>query len=253
VSSNLNLTQLTSAQENKEVTINDTNAEIDAAITVKADFAIDATDTRTLTDAEFQRTNIFHLTAGGIDAAGTLTVPAVSRGVFAVVNETGFDVTITIAAQGVTPPVVPLGSAEAVLMTCDGVNVRAVAAVGGSQGVFSLSSSGHVVALSTATNFNITSFVNKGFTFKITVDETENLILTNYDVEFYAKDTFLAADLLYQVTGIDPTTGAPNWSDQLVVWLRDEDATGELHMRINNTDASNQGTFTVTIEIYQLP
>lgn len=253
MSNNLGLTQVTSAQEDKEVTINDQSGEIDAAITVAADFAIDATDTRTLTSAEFRRNNMFHITSGGIDAAGTLTVPAVSRGIFAVVNETSFDITVTVSGQSETPPVVPTGSAEAVLMICDGVDVRAIASTGGSQGIFSFSSSGHPVLASTATNFNITSFVNKGFSFKITVDETGNLITANYDVEFYGKDTFAAADLLYQVTGIDPTTGAPNWSDQLPVWIRDEDGTSELHMRINNTDGGNTGTFTVTIDIYQLP
>jgi hypothetical protein len=130
-----------------------------------------------------------------------------------------------------------------------------VAAVGNvsNLGIFNFTSSGHNVALSTATNFNLTSFVNKGFTYKITVDETAGLVTGTYDLEFYAKDTFLAADLLYQVTGIDPTTAAPNWSDQLPIWLQDEDASTELHMRINNTDTGNQGTYTVTVDIYELP
>jgi hypothetical protein len=91
--------------------------------------------------------------------------------------------------------------------------------------------------------------VNKGFTFKITIDETSGTPTAVYDLEFYAKDTFLAADLLYQVTGIDPTTAAPNWSDQLPVWLRDEDGSTELHMRINNTDAAT-ATLTVTVDIF---
>jgi hypothetical protein len=238
VSINLNLDQLTGSQSNKHVTVNDANGQIDAAITVKTD-------------------NIFHITDGAPvpTAAITLTVPAVSRGMFVVVNETSFAVTVTISGQSLTAPVVATGSNNAVALTCDGVNVRAVAAVGNvaNFGIFNFSSAGHNVALSTATNFNLTSFVNKGFTYKITVDETAGLVTGTYDLEFYAKDTFLAADLLYQVTGIDPTTAAPNWSDQLPIWLQDEDASTELHMRINNTDTGNQGTYTVTVDIYELP
>ena len=255
MSNNLDLDQITAAQDQKEVTANDQAGQLDAAITVQADFAIDATDTRTLTNDEFRRNFLFHLTAGGIDAAGTLTVPAVSRGMFAVLNETGFDMTITIAAQSVTPPVIPTGGDVPTVLVCDGVDVRIVGAEGASssQGEFNFSSSGHAVTSSTATNFNLTSFVNKGFAYKITIDETGGLVTGTYDLEFYGKDTFAAADLLYQVTGIDPTTGAPNWSDQLTVWLKDDDATAELHMRINNTDGSNTGTYTVTVDIYKLP
>jgi hypothetical protein len=216
------------------VTVNDANGQIDAAITVKTDYTIDNTNARTLTNAEFQRVNIFHITDGAPvpTAAITLTVPAVSRGMFVVVNETSFAVTVTISGQSLTAPVVATGSNNAVALTCDGVNVRSVAAVGNvsNLGIFKFSSAGHNVALSAATNFNLTSFVHNGFTYQITVDETA-----------------------YQVTGIDPTTAAPNWSDQLPIWLQDEDASTELHMRINNTDTGNQGTYTVTVDIYELP
>jgi hypothetical protein len=172
---------------------------------------------------------------------------------FVVVNETSFAVTVTISGQSLTAPVVATGSNNAVALTCDGVNVRSVAAVGNvsNLGIFSFSQSG-ISATTGATTHNLTSFVNKGFTFKITIDETSGTPTAVYDLEFYAKDTFLAADLLYQVTGIDPTTAAPNWSDQLPVWLRDEDGSTELHMRINNTDAAT-ATLTVTVDIYELP
>jgi hypothetical protein len=127
VSNNLNITQLTSAQENKEVTINDSNGELDAAITVQTDFTVDDTDIRTLTAAEFRRTNIFHIIDAGSppDAAITITVPAVSRGIFALLNLTSFAVTVTIAAQPVTAPIVASGATTPSLLTCDGVNVRA--------------------------------------------------------------------------------------------------------------------------------
>lgn len=127
MSNNLNITQLTSAQENKEVTINDSNGELDAAITVQADFSITSSNARTLTNPEFRRTTIFHITddASTPTAAITLTVPATSRGIFAVLNLSSFAVTVTIAAQSVTAPVIATGATTPSLLTCDGVNVRA--------------------------------------------------------------------------------------------------------------------------------
>ncbi len=127
MSNNLNITQLVGSQENKEVTINDSNGEIDAAITVQTDFTIDDTDARTLTAAEFRGTFLFHTTDAGSppDAAITLTVPAISRGLFAVLNLNSFAVTVTISGQSATAPVVASGAITPSLLTCDGVNVRA--------------------------------------------------------------------------------------------------------------------------------
>ena len=127
MSNNLNITQLTSAQENKETTINDANGELDAAITVQADFAIDDSDVRTLTNAELRRTAIFHIIDDTTppDAAITLTLPATSRGIFALLNLTSFAVTVTISGQAVTAPVVASGATTPSLLTSDGVNVRA--------------------------------------------------------------------------------------------------------------------------------
>ena len=128
MSNNLDITQLTGAQENKEVTINDSNGEIDAALTVKADFAIDDSDIRTLTNDEFRRNFLFHIIDDTTppDAAITITVPAISRGVFAVLNETSFAAAITIAAQSVTAPIVASGGDDPTLLICDGVDVRAI-------------------------------------------------------------------------------------------------------------------------------
>ena len=127
MSNNLNITQLTSAQENKEVTINDANGELDAAITVQADFTIDDTNARTLTNAELRRTNIFHIIddASPPDAGITLTLPATSRVIFALLNLTSFAVTVTISGQPVTAPIVASGATTPSLLTSDGVNVRA--------------------------------------------------------------------------------------------------------------------------------
>lgn len=127
MSNNLNLTQVTSAQDDKETTINDQSGEIDAAMTVQTDFTIDNTNARTLTAAEFRQSFIFHTIDAGSPPGGaiTLTVPAVSRGLFAVLNLNSFAVTVTISGQSATAPVVSSGASTPSLLTCDGVNVRA--------------------------------------------------------------------------------------------------------------------------------
>jgi len=127
MSNNLDISQLASSQNNPEVTVNDANGELDAAITVQADFAITNTNARTLTNDELRRTTIFHVIDGAPAPSGaiTLTLPAVSRGIMAVLNSTSFAVTVTISGQAVTAPVVASGATTPSLLTTDGVNVRA--------------------------------------------------------------------------------------------------------------------------------
>ena len=127
MSNNLDLSQVTAAQDQKEVTINAQSAELDAAVTVQTDFTIDNTNARTLTSAEFRESFLFHTTDAGSPPGGaiTLTVPAVSRGLFAVLNLNSFAVTVTISGQSATAPIVASGAITPTLLTCDGVNVRA--------------------------------------------------------------------------------------------------------------------------------
>jgi hypothetical protein len=126
VSNNLALSQVAASQNQKEVTINDQAGELDAAITSKLAIAIDSTNARTLTNTELRRYFFFDLDPDGgdpPDAAITLTVPSgISRGLFAVINDTGFDVTVEITGQALMPPAIADG--EAALLTSDGVNVR---------------------------------------------------------------------------------------------------------------------------------
>jgi hypothetical protein len=128
MSNNLNLTQLASSQNSPEVTVNDTNGELDAAISEKQDIAITNTNARTLTNDEFRRFFLTHIIDGAPAPSGaiTLTVPAISRGLFAVLNLTSFTVTVTISGQSVTAPTVANGLTTPKLFTSDGVNVRAI-------------------------------------------------------------------------------------------------------------------------------
>jgi hypothetical protein len=126
MSNNLGLSQVAASQNQKEVTINDQAGELDAALTDKLAIAIDSTNARSLTSTELRRHFFFDLDPDGgdpPDAAITLAVPSgISRGLFAVVNDTGFDVTIEITGQALMPPTIADG--EAALLTSDGVNVR---------------------------------------------------------------------------------------------------------------------------------
>ena len=126
MSNNLNLSQVAAAQNQKEVTINDQAGQLDAGLTARLALAIDSTTARTLTSTELRRHFFFELNPDGgdpPDAAISLTVPAeISRGLFAVINDTGFDVTVAITGQALTPPIIADG--EAALLTSDGADVR---------------------------------------------------------------------------------------------------------------------------------
>lgn len=256
MSNNLNLDQVTAAQNQKEVTINSQAAQLDAAITVKAAFTIDNTNARTLTSSEFRRNVIFHLTNAGSPPGGaiTLTVPAVSRGIFAVVNETSYNATITISGQSVTPPVVATGSDNPTILTCDGVNVRLASSAGSGSGSSKLafSSSGNAVASLATTGFDLTSFMNRGYWRKITITETGGTSTGTYDLRIYSKDTKSSADLLYSVDAIDSTANSRVFVDQLLVGYEDEDGTSELHVQIDNNDAAEGMTFTIAIVAEQM-
>ena len=134
MSNNLALSQVAAAQNQKEVTINDQAGQLDAALTARLALAIDITNARTLTDTELRRFFFFDLDPDGDppDGAITLSVPGISRGLFAVINDTGFDVTVEITGQALTPPTIADG--EAALLTSDGVHVRLAGGGGGAAG-----------------------------------------------------------------------------------------------------------------------
>ena len=115
------------------MTINDQAGQLDAALTASLPLAIDSSNAYILSNSELRRHFFFDLDPDGgdaPDAAITLTVPSgISRGPFAVINDTGFDVTVEITGQALTPPTIADG--QAALLTSDGVNVR-LAGGGGS-------------------------------------------------------------------------------------------------------------------------
>ena len=104
------------------------------------------------------------------------------------------------------------------------------------------------VAASSNAAVNQTSFMNRGLVHYLKVAETGGALTGTYDIEIYAKDTFLAADLVYKATSIDP---AVDYEDWMPFWVHDDDKTQELHLKLINNDASHQGVFSVTLRVEQ--
>lgn len=135
MTNNLDLTQLSPSQNNKETTINDTNAEIDSAITDVLVLTITSTNAATVTNAQLRRAGIVDVqpSVGDPPTGGiTVTVPALSRGTFAVINQTAQTVTVTIAAQPVAAPEIP--TTQTSVIALDGVNARLAGGGGGGGG-----------------------------------------------------------------------------------------------------------------------
>lgn len=77
MSNNLNLTQMTTGQANKEATHNDSNGELDAALTEEVTIDVSSAN-QTISDANYRRAKQFKITGDG-DAGRTVTLPAIKR------------------------------------------------------------------------------------------------------------------------------------------------------------------------------
>jgi hypothetical protein len=127
VSNNLDLSQVAAAQNQKEVTINDQAGQLDAALTAVLTVAVDDSNAATLTAAQFRRAFFFVITSDTTppDDAITITVPAVMRGLFKVINDTAQAVSVEVSGQSKTAPSTAPGAAA--ILSCDGSDVRAAA------------------------------------------------------------------------------------------------------------------------------
>ena len=74
------------------------------------------------------------------------------------------------------------------------------------------------------------------------------VISGDYDIEMFARDTFLEADLLYRATEIDP---AADYEDWLPWFAKDADGTDELHVRLTKLDHAAAGVYEITIKAEQ--
>jgi hypothetical protein len=139
MTNNLNLTQMTEAQNSKEVTHNDSNGELDAAITGKFSVLVNSSNAATLAIADLRRANLITIDndSPAPTNAITITVTAMQRGSFAILNNTSFTVTAEISGQTADSPTVAPG--EAITVTTDGTDLylaggAPVAAAGGGGG-----------------------------------------------------------------------------------------------------------------------
>ena len=85
----------------------------------------------------------------------------------------------------------------------------------------------------TATS-NVTTWFNEGIIIRIRLVASANTVQTT--LEFYAKDTFMAADLLYQATNVDAWNNA--YIDLVPDYYTDDDVSAELHVKITNNGAN---------------
>lgn len=123
MSNNLDWPAMAPNQNQKEQTHNDGMGRLDATMTAVLDKSVDGDFT--LTDLEYRRHQTFRLAAGTVAAGFTITVPAIIRGLFTVINDAGFTATVGIAGQAVAAPTLATGAAG--LFHSDGVNVRKIA------------------------------------------------------------------------------------------------------------------------------
>jgi hypothetical protein len=105
---------------------------------------------------------------------------------------------------------------------------------------------GIAVAANTTVDTNSPGFINRGLAHRLLVQETGGVMTGLYNIELYARDTFLTADLLYKAQALDPAADFVDW---LPFWMQDKDGSQELHVRIVNLDLTQAGTFTVTIDV----
>ncbi len=126
MSNNIGRVETTAAQNQKTVTLNASDGDLDAAITELAVLTPDDTNVFTLTTANAQDSLVYQFNDDASPPTDlvVVTYPAVQRGLFVVFNNMTFPLTIGISAQSGTPPVVDVG--EERLLQCDGVDVKEV-------------------------------------------------------------------------------------------------------------------------------
>lgn len=159
MTNNLGRNDVTANQEQKTVTIAESDGFLDAAITAQLDVTVTDTNAATITQLQLRRNNTFNILPGSPVPTAAITVTidtAFQRGNFTVVNETAQSVTVTIAAQTATAPVIAAGGT--VVCNLDGADVRPAGGTGGGGGIsgIDLEDEGVAVTGTPHTRFNFT-------------------------------------------------------------------------------------------------
>lgn len=121
---NIGYSTMTAAQANKEVTVNNNFSIFDAFLTEQISIPISTGSPVTISSGDYYANCIFILdpdTSAGPTGNFTVQVPATTRGIFVVQNNTAYTATIEIAGQPITAPT--LLTTEVSQLDSDGVNV----------------------------------------------------------------------------------------------------------------------------------
>jgi len=155
------------------------------------------------------------------------------------VNSTGITLNYATwpAADGTASQVLTTDGAGALSWAAAGGNTSSLAQVDVTQSTGSLSASGGSI------DINFTSVLDKGLVISLEVTRTAGTGGDDIDIEFFTKDTFLAADRIYFAEAADGTTA---FIDRSGFFVEDEDVTREFHVRVTNQSAS-AATFDVQI------
>lgn len=119
---NFNWTEVSASQNQKEVTINDVFNKIEDALSETSGLSITSSNAYAVSNAELREAFFLNCTDGGVTNNFTVTVPAIERGLFAVINNTSFVATVEISGQSEPSPTIEAG--EMKFLSSGGSNVR---------------------------------------------------------------------------------------------------------------------------------
>ncbi len=121
---NLGITHIEQSQSQKEQTANQAFDEFDQALADTITTAVDDTNAVTIATLDFQQNMLFDFNNDTPTPTGliTVTVPAIKRGVFVVLNRTTEDMQVEVSGQSEPAVLVPAG--ETRVLTSGGSNVR---------------------------------------------------------------------------------------------------------------------------------
>ncbi len=111
--------------------------------------------------------------------------------------------------------------------------------------------SASVAAAGGVLSFNLTGFGREGMYIQ-RLQITPSIDVDDYTVEIFREDTHTT--LQYALANVtDSAAAAVATLDELIGEMYDDDASGEIHMRITNDDPANAATFDIEIEGSTIP
>lgn len=136
-SPNLNITPVSAGQNNKEITINDADMALERAFNDVISLSL-AGGNLAITVAQFTRHFVFRVHAALANTS--VTIPhnvgagdGTAKRVFALKNDTDFDVMVTTGRPGATNAILKKGISA--ILSSDGMNIITITAAGGVSGI----------------------------------------------------------------------------------------------------------------------